>query len=153
MDLLCVAQRGRGENNTQQIEPRTDGKTNTITSVQKDNMVLQIKEATTKGFTEIAPGECFDFENQNSATRRGRKMEDKANCLMATSTTNLMNYTPTYRIRRLTPIEVCRLQTISDTYFYYNNGKQIVSDSAIYKTCGNGWTVDVISYLLKFLQL
>lgn len=43
MDLI-VAMRGRGDNNEQQLEQRNDGKTNTITSVQKDNLVLQIND-------------------------------------------------------------------------------------------------------------
>ena len=36
----CVAMRGRGENNEQQLEPRHDNKTNAITSVQKDNLII-----------------------------------------------------------------------------------------------------------------
>ncbi len=36
---FCVASRGRGENNEQHLEPRDDGMTNTITTVQKDNYV------------------------------------------------------------------------------------------------------------------
>lgn len=35
-----LASRGRGENNTQTLEARKDGLTNTITSVQKDNYVM-----------------------------------------------------------------------------------------------------------------
>ena len=37
---MIVASRGRGENNTQTLEARKDGLTNTITSVQKDNYVM-----------------------------------------------------------------------------------------------------------------
>lgn len=44
---------------------------------------IMIPEATKKGFIEVQPGECFDAENPNSQTRRGRKMIDKSNCLMA----------------------------------------------------------------------
>jgi DNA-cytosine methyltransferase len=54
------------------------------------------------------------------------------------------------RFRRLTPIEVCRLQTVPDDYFFKEEG-QIVSDSQIYKQCGNGWTVDVIAHILSYL--
>lgn len=36
---FCVASRGRGENYEQHLEPRDDGMTNTITTVQKDNYV------------------------------------------------------------------------------------------------------------------
>jgi len=48
-NLLIVAQRGRGENNEQQLEPRTDGKTNCLTSVQKDNLVIQINPSLESG--------------------------------------------------------------------------------------------------------
>lgn len=41
--LECVAMRGRGENNEQQLEVREDGLTNSITTVQKDNMVLSFQ--------------------------------------------------------------------------------------------------------------
>jgi len=56
------------------------------------------------------------------------------------------------RIRRLTPLEVCRLQTVQDDYFF-TDGKQIVSDSQIYKMCGNGWTVDAICHILSYLPI
>ena len=36
-----VASRGRGEPPVQKLEPRKDGLTNTITSVEKDNYVLE----------------------------------------------------------------------------------------------------------------
>lgn len=49
------------------------------------------------------------------------------------------------RIRRLTPEEVSRLQTIPEDYEW------IVSDTQIYKMCGNGWTVDVIVHILSFM--
>ena len=49
------------------------------------------------------------------------------------------------RIRRLTPIETERLQTVADNYTAY------VSDSQRYKMLGNGWTIEVISYLFKHI--
>jgi site-specific DNA-cytosine methylase len=49
-------------------------------------------------------------------------------------------------IRRLTPIECERLQTVKDNYTNY------VSDSQRYKMLGNGWTVDVITHIFKYLQ-
>lgn len=48
------------------------------------------------------------------------------------------------RIRRLTPAECARLQTIPDWYEW------IVSDTQIYKMLGNGWTVEVIRHILSF---
>ena len=52
------------------------------------------------------------------------------------------------RIRRLTPKECARLQTIPEWAIekMLNCG---VSDSQLYKMLGNGWTVDVIAYILS----
>ena len=47
------------------------------------------------------------------------------------------------RCRKLTPIEYERLQTLPDNY------TEGVSDGARYTACGNGWTVDVIVYILQ----
>ena len=195
-DMTLIVGRGRNPENTksrkvglkteQMIEPRYDGKTNCLTSVQRDNLVMQLNqstesngcqpyqqnrvydidgispalmaqmsggthdilvpEATKKGYTEINPGECFDFENPKSETRRGRKMEDKSNCLMAKET-DFMHYTNDFRIRRLTPTECERLQTVPDGY------TSIVSDTQRYKMLGNGWTVDVIAHIFSFMAL
>ena len=51
------------------------------------------------------------------------------------------------RIRRLTPIECERLQTVPDNYTNH------VSDVQRYRMLGNGWTVDVIAYILKHMEL
>lgn len=135
--------------NIQQLEPRNDGKTNTLTSVQKDNLViiqssLIIPEANKKGYTIIKPGQCFDFENPNSTTRRGRLMIDKSNCMMAKKT-DFMQFTSLGRIRRLTPTECERLQTVPDGYTAH------VSDTQRYKMLGNGWTIKVIAHIFSYL--
>lgn len=54
-------------------------------------------------------------------------------------------------IRRLTPVEVCRLQGIYDDYFF-KGGKQIISDSQIYKSVGNAWQADTIAHILSYLK-
>lgn len=50
------------------------------------------------------------------------------------------------RARKLTPIEYERLQTLPDNY------TAGVSDGARYTAIGNGWTVDVIAYILRGLK-
>jgi DNA (cytosine-5)-methyltransferase 3A len=50
------------------------------------------------------------------------------------------------RIRRLTPIECERLQTVKDNYTNH------VSDSQRYKMLGNGWTIDVICHILNYIK-
>ena len=49
-------------------------------------------------------------------------------------------------IRKLTPIECERLQTMPDNY------TAGVSDTQRYKMLGNGWTVDVIAHIFKGLK-
>lgn len=95
VDSMIVASRGRtGPDGItrQHLEPRTDGKSNCLTTVQKDN-------------------------------------------LLQTGT----------GLRRLTPTECARLQTVPDWYEW------VVSDTQIYRMCGNGWTVRVIEHILKNL--
>ncbi|CAB4137548.1 Dcm Site-specific DNA methylase [uncultured Caudovirales phage] len=50
------------------------------------------------------------------------------------------------KIRRLTPVECERLQTVKDNYTNH------VSDSQRYKMLGNGWTVDVIVHILNYIK-
>ena len=50
-------------------------------------------------------------------------------------------------IRRLTPIECERLQTVPDNY------TSIVSDSQRYKMLGNGWTVEIISHIFSYIKM
>lgn len=94
-DGIIVASRGRtGPDGItrQHLEPRTDGKSNCLTTVQKDNLLQ---------------------------TRTG--------------------------LRQLTPTECARLQTVPGWYEW------VVSDTQIYRMCGNGWTVRVIEHILKNL--
>nr|DAS18021.1 MAG TPA: Cytosine specific methyltransferase [Caudoviricetes sp.] len=48
-------------------------------------------------------------------------------------------------LRRLTPTECARLQTIPDWY------KWVCSDTQAYKMLGNGWTVEVIKHILSHI--
>ena len=51
----------------------------------------------------------------------------------------------TDRLRRLTPTECARLQTVPEWYRWG------CSDTQQYKMCGNGWTVEVIKHILTNL--
>ena len=225
---VCVAERGRyiGDDGEveQHLEARNDGKTNTLTTVQKDNQVavpirigtiendaknhkfdsqqyrvyspdgkgvtlcgnggglgaktglyavpMRVREATKRGYVDIEPGECVDLAMPESKTRRGRAMQNKANCL--TTSCDFYEYCGTldmpiyqvrdgritikgetypiklrdgcYIIRKLTVRECMRLQTVPEWYEFP------VSDSQSYKMLGNGWTCEVISHILKYLK-
>lgn len=135
---LIVASRGRnpekpksreiGLNTEQHLEPRFDGKTNCLTSVQKDKLVML-----------------------NERQKANHKNEDeKANTFLSTSwkgsQANGMTLVGTTKIRRLTPTECERLQTVPDGY------TSCVSDTQRYRMLGNGWTVDVIAHFFVFLK-
>jgi len=104
----------------QHLEPRTDGKTNCLTSVQKDNLVLH---------------------QRGRGYNKGGKYIEKTPPLTSSS----WEWNNTLAIRRLTPTECERLQTVPDGY------TSIVSDTQRYKMLGNGWTVDVITHILFYL--
>lgn len=50
-------------------------------------------------------------------------------------------------LRRYTPLECERLQTVPDGY------TEGVSNTQRYKMLGNGWTVDVIAHILKHMEV
>ena len=55
-------------------------------------------------------------------------------------------------IRKLTPIECERLQTLPDNYTLTEIDGKTISDTRRYRALGNGWTVDVIAHILGFLK-
>jgi DNA (cytosine-5)-methyltransferase 1 len=70
--------------NIRTLQPRFDGVSNTLTTVQKDNMLLEpliesvenggvvVKENNKKGYTVAYPGDSINLEQISSTTRRGR---------------------------------------------------------------------------------
>ena len=71
--------------------------------------------------------------------------DNKARCLGTKQYRQGDNYINNNGIRRLTPTECARLQTIPDWY------KWECSDTQQYKMLGNGWTIEVIKHIFKFL--
>lgn len=51
-----------------------------------------------------------------------------------------------YKFRYLTPVEMCRLQTLPDDYL---DG---IAPNTAMSLAGNGWTVDVIAHLLRSIE-
>ena len=150
-NYICVAMRGRNPENPksrksglptkQQIEVRIDGKTNCLTTVQKDNLVY------TKNYLQ------FDTSGKGyeSQTDRAFFKDKKHGSLTADNAKNKTGVLLENRIRRLTPKECMRLQTIPEWAIekMLNCG---VSDTQLYRMLGNGWTVDVISYILNYMK-
>lgn len=146
-----VAQRGRYvqsgkrtskcEGGTEQfIEARKDGKSNCLTTVQKDSMVAQ----------PIRIGQYGSGgQGQRIYSVREKSVTLSANGGGQGAKTGLYKIDlpdGDYIIRKLTPIEAERLQTLPDNY------TEGISKTQRYKCIGNGWTVDVISHILKGLN-
>ena len=147
-----------------------EGKSCVLTTSFNPNYAIEyedmdIPEATKLGHTTIHPGDCVDMSMEGSKTRRGRNMSDKS------TSNNFYQYLGKlsksvyevkdgfitvkgrtypiklqdgkYIIRKLSVNECKKLQTIPNWYEFP------CSDSQAYKMIGNGWTINVIKYLIK----
>ena len=140
---IGAAQRGRyvDDNKTEQhIEVREDGKSNCLTTVQKDTLVC-------------APVRIGQYgkggQGQRIYSVRGKSVTLSANGGGQGAKTGLYKIDlpdGDYIIRKLTPIEAERLQTLPDDY------TAGISSTQRYKCIGNGWTVDVIAHILGGLN-
>ena len=124
----------------QHIEARKDGKSNCITTVHKDSMVA----------VPIRLGEYGSGgQGQRIYSVKGKSVTLSANGGGQGAKTGLYKIDlpdGDYIIRKLTPVEAERLQTLPDNY------TEGISNSQRYKCIGNGWTVDVISHILNGLK-
>jgi DNA-cytosine methyltransferase len=138
------------------------GRTEEAKKIRKENM------AKGKDYSPFAEKEIvgLDFEKMNTLTTainkdnyvmgfdyrsdegiRPRK-DNKSPTILARAREDIYGVggvIDNYNIRRLTPVECERLQSVPDNYTAH------VSDSQRYKMLGNGWTVDVIVHILKYL--
>ena len=90
----------------QQMKPRTDGVSNTITSVQKDNMLLEplrIKANTREGFAEVEEYGAVNISQPSSRTRRGRVQGNKGDIIgtLLTGEENAVLEPKTEEVRRV----------------------------------------------------
>ena len=121
------------------IEVNKDGISNTLSGVEKDNVVV---------IPVMSPG-----RNTNSNVRHFKTHNEPMFTLTSIDRHAIFD---NVRIRRLTPIETERLQGFPDNYTKYGiiNGKQVeISDSQRYKCCGNAVTVNVIKHIADKLKL
>lgn len=181
----CVAQSGRYPENPksrvaglpteQMFEARQDGKTNTLTTVQKDNLVA---EPVRIGTYPTSDGRLLNSQGNRIYSVDGKTVTQSAQGggrgaktgLYAVPTAEIGSNThPVYEvrnglitikdkqypiklkdgfyiIRKLTVRECMRLQTVPEWYEFP------VSDSQAYKMLGNGWTCEVIAHILKSLE-
>lgn len=166
--IECVAMRGRNPENPsdrrkgieleQRLEVNTEGIANTITTVQKDNMVL-IRQATKDGVIPCRIGGVADMSYPDSLTRRGRVIEN-GEISPTLTTENIPNVLERWiweidgqkyliRIRKLTPRECWRLMDFSDEDF--EKAQAVNSNTQLYKQAGNSIVKNVLCEVFKEL--
>ena len=154
-DKNNVSDHTKGNKNLKQhLEINKLGLCNALTTVQKDNLVVEVNSATVDGYEEEAPGDSITLERPKSTTRRGRVGKQVSQTL--TTSCNIGYYNG-MNIRKLTPMECFRLQGFDDEDYYkavesydktFTKGK---SDTQMYMRAGNSITVNVIEELLENL--
>lgn len=102
----------------------------------------------------IATPNIADITIPNKYIKKNiRSIDDKAHTLLATSHKGAMANGMTlvdngnFRIRRLTPTECARLQTVPEWYIWDG-----ISDTQRYKMLGNGWNIETIKHIFKYLK-
>lgn len=155
-----VAMRGRNPDNpksrqaglpTEQVlEPNSEGICNCLTTVQKDNLVMEsvkIKQATKRGYIECKLGGVADLSFPDSKTRRGRVVEGGNICPTLQTESEICRVESKYRIRKLTPKECFRLMDFPDEAF--NAAAEVNTNTQLYKQAGNSIVVAVLEHIFK----
>lgn len=130
-----------GEEQLKSNTIRTSGRGSKFGDKHNWDQILVVPEATKQGFALAKDGDAVDLSFPTSSTRRGR-VGNKAKNLMTSSTISVFTQG---RVRKLTPIECERLQSLPDGH---TGG---VSDSQRYKACGNAFNAEVIAHILKHI--
>lgn len=132
----------------------TDGKMGAV-KVGGSGMDDLIQEPTSNCLTTESQGNYLLFEGVEPNKHLQKNLTDvdgKANAFLATShkgawANGMSLVSRGLRIRRITPTECARLQTIPDWYIWNCSATQQ------YMMLGNGWTVEVIKHILSFMKL
>ena len=148
-DHLVGSQKGITE---QRLELRKDDKTNTLTTVQKDNYVVTSAGRNSEGVRTLRKA-CDKSPAITARYYKGVKSDgapfvyegDKVKGDEFDYNEQPIQY------RKLTPRECMRLQTVPERHIdtLLNAG---ISNTQLYKMTGNGWTMEVIAHIFKGLQ-
>lgn len=166
-DNMCiVAMRGRNPDNPsdrtagnpteQRLEVNMQGTSNCLTSVQKDNLVIESQVLAPKR-TEYGKQirKAYESgriqESRHNMTELEPRKDDISNTLTTVQKDNLLLEKPQYRIRKLTPRECGRLMGVSDEDI--DKMAVVNSNTQLYKQFGNSIVVDVMCAMFKNLNI
>ena len=132
------------------LEVRNDGKLNALTTVQTDSIIC-----TPVRIGQIGKG----GQGQRIYSVRGKSVTMKSGGGGGGALTGLYKINlpdGDYIIRKLTPTETERCQTLDDGYTALgidDKGKTVnISNTQRYRAVGNGFTVDVIAHILRHIH-
>lgn len=146
-----------------------DDVSNTLTTVQKDNLLLEKQGISTKGRQQILSGyersnmTGFNADNaviekvgqiSSNGSQCGTVISDNgisANLVAGTHGYANSHITTQYRIRKLTPRECGRLMGVSDEDI--DKMAAVNSNTQLYKKFGNSIVVDVMCAMFKNLNI
>ena len=160
-----VASRGRNPENPsdrttgnyteQRLEINSQGLCNTLTTVQKDNYVVEpvketylqksVRETLENNNNEVP--EALDLYNRKPIND-GVSKTIGADCGHL-GTSGSMAITNNLRIRKLTPLECFRLMGFDDEDYY--KAAKVNSNTQLYKQCGNSIVVNVLEAIFEKL--
>lgn len=149
----------------QRLEINKEGISNTLTSVQKDNLVLE--NIIYDDYNNNIPDEQSRIGTitpicGNSALRNGKKIIERIGQISSDNSqcgtisvgchgyANSHIYTQ-YRVRKLTPKECGRLMGVDDTVICSMN--KVLSKSKLYQCFGNAIVVDVLCAIFSQLEI
>lgn len=161
-----VAMRGRNPDNPsdrtvgspteQRLEVNMQGTSNCLTSVQKDNLVMESQVLTPKR-TEYGKQirKAYESgqiqESRHNMTELEPRQDNVSNMLTTVQKDNLLLEKPQYRIRKLTPRECGRLMGVSDEDI--DKMAAVNSNSQLYKQFGNSIVVAVMVAMFRNLNI
>lgn len=135
-DSYLVFEGMSGNSHLQNNLTDVDGKANSF-------LATSGKGAWSNGMTIIR----VDGNKSSSQPNRIYSDRGKSPNIGSAHFSNTINVANGFRIRRITPTECARLQTIPEWY------KWECSETQQYRMLGNGWTVEVIKHIFSFMDI
>jgi DNA-cytosine methyltransferase len=136
------------------LESSFNDKSNSLTTFEHNSMVgifpvsedFYLNDDNIKKAKNYKGARTFKTGNSRGDMPFPNKLNWKSLCLTTTNgSSRTVNFVDDgFGVRRLTPLEWERLQTVPENY------TNCVAKSHRYKMLGNGWTVDVIAHILSY---
>jgi DNA-cytosine methyltransferase len=128
-----------------------DGKSPVVTTCGGGNTEPKVVAGAWRGLSLDESGKNVAWKETKPKQMLELRKDEKSNSLTSVRKDNIVSLTrdtdQDVYWRKLTPLECERLQTVPDDY------TNSVSNTQRYKMLGNGWTIEVITHILKNMDV